>query len=86
MCFSVSVCPSLCCDVLSCGGEYSVVVCSVIYLESVMFKGDCMGVILHQVSQGSDSCIFLFHKAKTFHAFHQFIHFSICLAENLQPL
>ena len=29
MCFSVSVCPSLCCDVLSCGGEYSVVVCSV---------------------------------------------------------
>ena len=43
MCFSVSVCPSLCCDVLSCSGEYSVVVCSVIYLESVMFKGDCMG-------------------------------------------
>ena len=75
ICFSVSVCPSLCCDVLSCGGEYSVVVCSVI---NVMFKGDCMGVILHQVSQGSDSCMIVFHK--TFHAFHQFIHFSICLA------
>ena len=70
-------CVPLCCDVLSCGGEYSVVVCSVIHLESVMFKGDCMG--LHQVSQGSDTCMFVFHK--TFHkTFRQFIHFSIRLA------
>ena len=54
----VPLCVVMCCHVV----VNILWLCSVIYLESVMFKGDCMGVILHQVSQGSDTCKFVFHK------------------------